>query len=166
MSEYNWKPLSPDKADWVYTNSSQDEARGCVGHIRGDFGSGNEFWTTWWPHLPRLVIVCFKEELDSVINSMREKGGVLSNLADMRQYCHESGNECRLKNTDNSYGFQMETDRYMYFLRCFPQKGDYNFYLYVSDKEAIREHELTCKTCKTAEKPKEVRHKLHGDMER
>ena len=21
---------------------------GCIGHLRGDFGSGKEFWTTWF----------------------------------------------------------------------------------------------------------------------
>lgn len=31
-------------------SEEQDKSAGCVGHLRGDFGSGKQFYTTWWPH--------------------------------------------------------------------------------------------------------------------
>lgn len=31
--------------------------------MRGDFGNGNEFWTTWWPHNEALNKQEFKNEL-------------------------------------------------------------------------------------------------------
>ena len=30
----------------------------------------------------------------------------------------------------DAYGFDVDTKRYQYKLRCVPHKGDYNFYLY------------------------------------
>ena len=37
--------------DFYFSHSeAQDKATGCVGHLRGDFGSGKQFFTTWWPH--------------------------------------------------------------------------------------------------------------------
>ena len=31
-------------------SEEQDKATGCIGHLRGDFGNGRQFYTTWWPH--------------------------------------------------------------------------------------------------------------------
>ena len=31
-------------------SEEQDKTVGCVGHLRGDFGSGKQFYTTWRPH--------------------------------------------------------------------------------------------------------------------
>ena len=37
--------------DFCYSQSEeQDKTTGCIGHLRGDFGSGKQFYTTWWPH--------------------------------------------------------------------------------------------------------------------
>ena len=52
---------------------SQDEAadnqNGCIGHLRGDFGSGRQFYTTWWPHQgDRLNGAALKEELQRVVD--------------------------------------------------------------------------------------------------
>ena len=52
---------------------SQDEAadnqNGCIGHLRGDFGSGRQFYTTWWPHQgDRLNGAAFKEDLQRVVD--------------------------------------------------------------------------------------------------
>ena len=51
-----WKPLEAEKLDWLYSgNHEEDLERGCIGHLRGDFGhSGKEFWTGWFDHQPDL----------------------------------------------------------------------------------------------------------------
>ena len=36
----------------------------------------------------------------------------------------------------NRCGFRIDTPKHEYMLRCTPQTGDYNFYLYCYDKEA------------------------------
>ena len=48
---------------------------GCIGHLRGDFGSGKEFWTTWFPHTcHELNDEHFKTIFDAVINELRSEG--------------------------------------------------------------------------------------------
>jgi hypothetical protein len=38
------------------------------------------------------------------------------------------------------YGFRVDTGRHRYYIRCFPQGGDYNFYVYcyINEKERLR----------------------------
>lgn len=52
----------------------EDHANGCIGHLRGDFGTdGNEFHTTWWPHQnDALNTHEFKSDIDRVVNWLRE----------------------------------------------------------------------------------------------
>lgn len=131
-----WKPIETEKHDWLYSgHRDADVERGCVGHLRGDFGrDGNAFWTSWFDHTPGLKSAAFREELQSVVNHLRKEGGLLSGFAAMRSQCR-SGLAC-----DDSYGFRTETARYEYCLRCIPRRDDYHFYLYCYDKDAQRAH--------------------------
>ena len=138
QGELVWKPIEADKADWLYSgDSEQDLERGCVGHLRGDFGnSGAEFWTSWFDHRPDLKSTVFHDELQNVVNGLRKEGGLLRNFAAMSRGCRE-GLPC-----DDSFGFKAESPHYTYCLRCIPRRGDYNFYLYAYDKDFQREHAL------------------------
>ena len=114
---------------------SKDEAvdrkNGCVGHLRGDFGSGKQFYTTWFPHQgDQLNTEAFKADIDRVVNWLRGETDPLHDFPTMEQFCrlHERSAavpEAMLK----SYGFSIATRHYQYMLRCTPVKGDYNFYL-------------------------------------
>ncbi len=133
-----WKPLTQEKLDWVYSDSKADPERGCVGHLRGDFGHrGNEFWTSWFDHQPVLKNEAFRNELQDVVNGLRRKGGLLENFQGMNRQCRKG------LVYDDSFSFQAETGNYMYCLRCTPRRGDYNFYLYAYDKNAQRKFEQT-----------------------
>ena len=56
-----------------YSQNGKDEELGCIGHLRGDFAkSGNEFWTTWWPHCEDYKTQEFKDEFDNLINSQEK----------------------------------------------------------------------------------------------
>ena len=140
-----WKPISADKTDWLYSGSSdEDLQRGCVGHLRGDFGQqGNEFWTSWFNHQPLLNTETFRAEVQDVLNDLRGEEGLLRNRASMSRHCREG------LPVEDSYGFQAETENYQYCLRCNPRRVDYNFYLYIYDKHAQREYALS----QTAELP-------------
>ena len=131
-----WKAIEVEKQDWLYSSQREADAeRGCIGHLRGDFGrDGNAFWTSWFDHTPGLKSAAFQEELQSVVNHLRKEGGLLSGFNAMRSQCR-SGLAC-----DDSYGFRMETARYEYCLRCIPRRDDYHFYLYCYDKDAQRAH--------------------------
>ena len=74
------EPLKLDEEkELLYSNRDETEELGCIGHLRGDFGSdGKEFWTTWFPHLcDGLNDDGFKDIFDAVINKLREPGSVL-----------------------------------------------------------------------------------------
>ena len=131
-----WKPIETEKQDWLYSGQHEADAeRGCNGHLRGDCGrGGNAFWTSWFDPTPGLKSVAFREELQSVVNHLREEGGLLSGFSAMRSQCR-SGLAC-----DDNYGFRAETARYEYCLRCISRRDDYHFYLYCYDKDAQRAH--------------------------
>ena len=119
----------------------QDRLSGCVGHLRLDFGRDDMgFWHTWHPHNEnRLNTEEFKAELDEVVNKLREQGP-LKSRATMAYFCIDQGAVPLNGNEYPQYGFTTESEHYKYCLRCNPQKGDYNGYLYIYDK---REQQLT-----------------------
>ena len=134
-----WTPVEEGQQDWLYSgDSAADLERGCVGHLRGDFGhGGREFWSSWFDHQPGLNTDTFSKEFRDVMTGLRSDGHLLKDLATMRRACRQ-GRPC-----DDSFGFHAETPRYEYCLRCNPRQGDYNFYLYVYDRKAQRERALT-----------------------
>ena len=43
--------MTPADRLYAYNQSSQLEGQtGCIGHLRGDFGAGKEFYTSWFDH--------------------------------------------------------------------------------------------------------------------
>jgi hypothetical protein len=134
-------PIDSDKTDWLYSDDSKDKERGVIGHLRGDFGDGKEFWTTWWPHNgDKLNTQPFKTELDAVVNWLRQDFGPLSSLRSMESFCKLREDAAKVAASMPAYGFQVETPERQYFLRCNPTPHDYQFYLYCTDKQAQREH--------------------------
>lgn len=162
QGELSWKPIETEKVDFLFSGSSEEDAeRGCIGHLRGDFGkSGNEFWTSWFDHQPELKSAAFHEELQTVVNALRKQDGLLQNFASMSRGCRD-GLSC-----DDSFGFKAETPQYIYCLRCTPRRGDYNFYLYAYDKNAQRDHAHQ-KAIDSADKDQMAKHNTKkNEMER
>ena len=102
---------------------------GIIGHIRMDFGrSGKEFWHTWHPRGPQeWNTPVFSDELNSLVDELR-KNGPLKDMESMRRYCREHGGAISGGWVQN-YGYIAESERYCYYLRCNPVRGDYNVYL-------------------------------------
>ena len=56
--------MTPQERMYSYSQSSQIEAQtGCIGHLRGDFGAGQEFFTSWFEHRGEYKTDEFKAEL-------------------------------------------------------------------------------------------------------
>ena len=78
MMELKITSMTPEERLYVYNQSSQLEGQtGCIGHLRGDFGSGQEFYTSWFDHRSEYKTDEFKTELDEVVNTLREKDGAV-----------------------------------------------------------------------------------------
>lgn len=126
-----------------YSTTDEPAELGCIGHLRGDFGtSGKEYWSNWFHHrnsekLTEEVI----DSIDAVTAQLRKPGGVLASRLDMRRYCHNYP-ECLNTHsyTENCWEFRIMTNYEAMYLRCMPDLGDYNFYLYVYDREQLFRH--------------------------
>ena len=125
--------MKPEERMYAYNQSVQLEGQtGCIGHLRGDFGSGQQFYTTWEDHRAQYKTDEFKAEFDEVVNALRAEGGcgLFVSRNSMSKFCHEhpeagfEGNYC------TEYGFKLKTMQHTYMLRCNLHPGDYNFYLY------------------------------------
>ena len=127
-------PTIDRNARFYYSaDADLDLRRGCIGHVRIDFGkSGQKFWHTWFPRGPQeWNTAAFSQELTEVITALRQD--VLKSLPNMRRFCNDHGGKISGGYSQN-YGYEMETERYRYCLRCNPIAGDYNAYLTCYDK--------------------------------
>ena len=141
MMELKITSMTPTDRLYAYNQSSQLEGQtGCIGHLRGDFGSGQEFYTSWFDHRSEYKTDEFKAELDEVVNTLREKNGLLCTRDSMTRFCYQNpeaefeGNYCA------EYGFKVQTPQHTYILRCNPNYGDYNFYLYAYVARFLEHH--------------------------
>lgn len=75
----------------------------------------------------------FKAELNDVVNELR-KDGLLKNRSEMRRYCATHQN----LNLNESYGFSVETAYRFFLLRCRPERGNYDCYMYCYDKRELQ----------------------------
>jgi len=132
-----------DQENALFYSSSEkgyDEACGCIGHLRGDFGrNGIEFYSTFWDHCKKLKTQEFREEFDIIVNKLRDNDSLLDNLSVMAAFCR-SHPYAKLNTWDNNnatYGFKVETKTHSYYIRCFVLKGDYNFYVYCYNRSSL-----------------------------
>ena len=135
--KYILRPASPEEAGLFYTLSPEEDAeQGTIGHVRIDFGhSGSEFHPSWWPRGPEeLNTPEFKQELGEVVDELRLS--VLKGLGSMHSYCYRHAGKIDGGVCCQNYGYVVETERYLYRLRCNPTPGDYQAYLSCFDKQA------------------------------
>ena len=130
-----------EEKDLFYSTRNEPKELGCIGHLRGDFGSdGKEFFSTWFPHeWEGLNDQRFKSIFDTLINQLRKAGEVLSGRTEMERYCSPH-HDCKLLNpyVDKCWGFRIYSpNHYAFYLRCMPVRGDYNFYIYCYDKNML-----------------------------
>ena len=114
----------------LYYSGSDHENR-CVGHIRGDFGeNGDEYWATFWEHegINAAGKDC-KDELTALVNTLRKN--LLKNRKAMRKYIQQHSPLILEAGAIMSYGYQVTTEKYDYYIRCTPCPGVYDFYIYM-----------------------------------
>lgn len=114
-----------------YSDCKPTLRNACIGHVRMDFGRGNEFWTTWRGNREDMNNGEFKAELDDVVNSLREDG-LLKSRREMQRVC---GNNPGLP-LGEGHGFSVETDNHLFLFRCQPGQG-YDCYLYCYNKQKL-----------------------------
>ena len=116
--------------------SGNDYENRCIGHIRGDFGkSGDEYWASFWEHGGiNAVGDCCKDELTALVNTLRKY--LLKSRKHMRQYIRQRPPLILESGEIMSYGYQVTTEKYDYYIRCTPYPGLYDLYIYMYVREA------------------------------
>ena len=130
--KYQIKCGEAEQKSMFYSDCEPALRNACAGHLRMDFGSGNEFYSSWFESREDLNDSAFKAELQEVVNELR-KDGLLKNRREMQRFCdaHQS------LNLDESCGFSVETDSHIFLLRCRPKRGNYDCYCYCYDKREL-----------------------------
>ncbi len=136
------EPKLPDEEKMFYAFCEHDmddpviKAR--IGHVRIDFGDGGDrLWHSWWEQNGNedLNTLEFKSDLAKVVDNLRRC--VLKDMSSMRSYCYSNGTP--LPGSRDYYGFVVETEEYVYYLRTTYIQGDYNAYLNCFKKSLLPE---------------------------
>jgi hypothetical protein len=135
--KYNFEVLAgTQETGKLYYSGSDAEAR-CIGHLRGDFGSsGTEFWTNWFPHVgAHRNDKAFQDEFSSLVKTLRRN--LLKNRVFMQKYLREHDTLMLESGIFMSRGYMVVTEQFEYYIRCQPQPGDYNFYIYAYVRKGV-----------------------------
>ena len=130
MYKFNFYHTRPEN---FFHNSKTEQTKGLIGYIRGDFGrDGDELWNTWFDHNEKLKTNEFKEDLDKVMKSLRER--LFTERSWMRSVAFNHPDSKINSEITNSYGMFVETNMYEYDIRLITENGNYDFYIYCYDK--------------------------------
>ena len=130
--------LRSEERKYTYTQSTQIMSQtGCIGHLRADMGSdGEAFFSSWNDHRGDLNTPEFKEDIDRVINTLRED--LLKSRGSISKYC-STHPEASFGN-DREWGARVDTDEYAYLMRLNPNRGEYNLYCYCYKRAWLNQH--------------------------
>lgn len=133
------RPMLPEEQRFSYTQEKEImEHSGCIGHLRGDMGSdGKEFHTSWDDHCSWLKTDAFKGEFDTLVNSLRTD--LLKDRQSLERYCRAVPESAFSDAYRTEFGFRADTEAHTYMIRCNPDKGAYNIYIYAYDKDLLNE---------------------------
>lgn len=142
MSDYRLRPATVAERLYAYDQDSQiSGVTGRIGNLRMDFGDGTEWYSTFNDYRADLKSDTFRTDLNTVINGLREKGGLLQNLSSMRKVCYAQSDLTAMQNASREeYCFRADTTEHSFIIRCIPHKGDYNAYVWCYQKERLNRH--------------------------
>ena len=134
-------PAAKTEQMYCYTQSDQIMGQtGCIGHLRADMGdSGDQFFHDWTSHCERLLTPEFDDELNQVINHLKEDGGFLKSRAAVSAYCYRQIDSA-IDLSSQDFAFRADTKDYSYLLRLNPQKEMYTVYCYCYQREFLDHH--------------------------
>ena len=138
QTQFELSPASNEQG-FCFTHFNSPIDRACIGHLRGDFGeTGTGFHHTWWPHNAHLITPSFNTELKDVITGLRQNG-LLKDRKTMLARSMRFRTAIIPTEGSNTMAFRIETPEQLFYLRCIPNKGEYNFYCYGYNKTMLME---------------------------
>lgn len=126
--QYPFFDVPEDDVSPLFTTKLQEDAR--VGCLRGVFDA-NGLSTSWLKGNEMLESPAFGEEVRDLLETLKD--GPLKNLQFLRQFCDEHP-QARMSGRQTFYAFRIDTSRYRYYLRLFPQKRKFYLFCYQTDQ--------------------------------
>ena len=127
--KYPFFDVPEDDVSPLFTTRMQEAAR--VGCLRGVFDGGG--LTTYWINgTETLKSPAFDMELRDLVESLQQDGP-LKNIQSMLQFCLEHP-QVLMSGRQTFYAFRIDTQRYRYHLRFFPQKRKFHIFCYQKDR--------------------------------
>lgn len=123
-----FEPPEDDVAP-LFTTKLQEVAH--VGCLRGVFDGGGVS-TDWIAGNEALKSPVFDAELQDLFETLQRKGP-LKDIQSMRQFCHGHP-QARMSDRQTFYAFRIDTSRYRYYLRLFPQKQKFYIFCYQTNQ--------------------------------
>ena len=138
-TKFELSPATPEEQGFCFSHEKSAVDEACIGHLRGDFGdTGTAFYHSWWPHNQQLVTPTFKRELEDVMTGLR-RNGLLKDRKTMLARSMRFRTAIIPGEGRNTMAFRIETQEHLFYLRCNPNKGEYNFYCYGYNKTMLME---------------------------
>lgn len=128
-NKYPLFDVPEDDVSLLFTTKLQEQAR--VGCLRGVF-DGEGLSTSWLKGNEMLESPVFGAELRDLFETLQHDGP-LKNLQSMWQFCHGHP-QARMSDRQTFYAFRIDTSRYRYYLRLFPQKRKFYLFCYQTDQ--------------------------------
>lgn len=135
----------PQERLYAYSQSQQLAGQtGSIGYLRGTLERSEAlFPTSWERNMPSRNTPEFKAEFNTVIDMLRfdeRYGGILKNIGSMAAYCYNHPESAFEGEFSREYAFRADTERHAYLIRCIPEGGDNNFYIFPYQRRWLDHH--------------------------
>lgn len=106
-----------------------EKQEGCIGYFRGDFGNGEQFYSSFNDCHSELKTPDFRGEFDDLIDYFRERGEnpLLRSRDDMSKHIYAEKQYLINFGEIANFCFKVVTEQHTYYFACNPREGDYNF---------------------------------------
>lgn len=131
--KFSFYDAADGSLDPLFTSKLQEEAQ--MGCLRGVFLGeevGDDVMVTWLPNNKRLDSFTFRKELYELIGEL-QSGEMLGSLPAMIAFC-QAHPEARMSDRQTFYAFRMDSSKYRYHLRLFPDKQKFYIFCYQTDR--------------------------------
>ena len=131
--KFSFYDAADGSLDLLFTSKLQENAQ--MGCLRGVFLGeevGDDVMVTWLPNNKRLDSFTFRKELYELIGEL-QSGEMLGSLPAMIAFC-QAHPEARMSDRQTFYAFRMDSSKYRYHLRLFPDKQKFYIFCYQTDR--------------------------------
>lgn len=145
MLDMSLRAATQEERLYAYAQSHQiGNCCGSPGYLRGVFANGGTMLSFQWEKdSPTKKSPAFQAELDQVINALlyrEEYGCLFGDVGSMIAFC-QAHKEAEFEgNFSKEYAFRADTPEYTYLIRCIPEVGDNQGYVFPYRREWLDRH--------------------------